>query len=63
MKLISLGMILLIASACGTAKTMYADNKYDLCMQSCELRYSKYNYQERSKCQSACSQKKQDDAK
>lgn len=63
MRIFTFGFLLIYLSSCGSAKTMYADNKYDLCMQSCDLKYSKYNYQERSKCQSECASKKQEDAK
>ena len=51
-------LAILFLTSCGTAKDIYIDNKYDLCRRSCELKYSKYEYQKRSECFNKCSKEK-----
>ncbi|MFT6070722.1 MAG: hypothetical protein ACJAT2_000718 [Bacteriovoracaceae bacterium] len=56
-------LALLFLASCGSAKDIYIDNKFDLCRQGCELKYSKYDYQKKSNCLNKCTQKKYDDVK
>lgn len=58
-------LLLLITgvSGCGSAKTVYADSKYELCQSSCKLKHSKYDSAELSKCMAECARHKYEDAK
>jgi hypothetical protein len=56
-------LALLLLTSCGTAKDIYIDNKFDLCRQACELKYSKYDYQKKSACLSKCTQRKYNNTK
>ncbi|TNF28480.1 MAG: hypothetical protein EP319_08925 [Deltaproteobacteria bacterium] len=60
-------LLLLLTAAiffgCGQAKTIYADQKYGICMEKCNMKYSKYDSANRSKCISECNKSKYEDAK
>ncbi|MCO4792824.1 MAG: hypothetical protein KC493_03870 [Bacteriovoracaceae bacterium] len=63
MKIVTHLTLLLTLAACGQAKTIYADQKYDLCKEKCNLKYSKYNTTEKNQCLSKCSRSKYEDVK
>ncbi|MCP4913799.1 MAG: hypothetical protein GY909_11855 [Oligoflexia bacterium] len=51
-------ILLIFLVGCSTAKTQYVETKYDLCIQKCTLKYSKYEYQKLNSCKAKCSQEK-----
>ncbi len=56
-------LMVFIQFGCGQAKTIYADQKYGICMEKCNMKYSKYDSTNRSKCMAECSTSKYEDAK
>lgn len=53
MKVINLLPLLFLIS-CATAKTQYIETKYDICMKSCSLKYSKYEMTKLATCKAKC---------
>jgi uncharacterized protein YcfL len=56
-------VVLFLVSACGAAKTVYSETKQQVCLDSCEIKISKHNYQGLSKCKSECRSKFRDNVK
>jgi hypothetical protein len=56
-------MIAITFFGCGQTKTIYADQKYGICLEKCNMKYSKYDSTNKSKCLSECNEKKYEDAK
>ncbi|MBL6990229.1 MAG: hypothetical protein ISR65_10645 [Bacteriovoracaceae bacterium] len=63
MKLLAVLLAVFSLSSCGTARSMYAETKLQVCEDACKIKISKYNYQALSKCKANCRVKFQKDVK
>ncbi|MDA8793267.1 hypothetical protein N9N67_08475 [Bacteriovoracaceae bacterium] len=53
----------ILFNSCGTAKSIYADSKKQVCEDTCRLKFSKYDYNPLNTCIIECERKRSDDVK